>query len=267
MWQKLSRIDSVELEKARIQLLNAIQLVCSPPRCYIDSKTNKKKDWLYWDEETRSIQSTLFGNREKIRIALDIEQFVLSIIGAKDHVEHLVLSGITYPMAFGWLKIKLDSFDLKGDLFTDHSEYEIEGELSTDEELNISSQKVFEDLAIYYSNARYLLELLAENLEIEGIIQLDPSNLQLELTSDKSNFIPGFSPGNRRYPEPYFYIQLNSVDDKMIHQLSRSIGIWNNKEWQGLVLLASEFFTLETDVEKNRVFEFFTKNYWRLNNH
>ena len=120
-------------------------------------------------------------------------------------------------------------------------------------------------MVIYYSNANYILDLIKNELNIDGEIRVNPANLNLELTSMQNNFVPGFSPGDKNYPEPYFYIQIRDIDEHILHQLSKSIGIWNNKHWKGLVLIASEFLTLEPEHEKNKVFEFFTKNYWRLN--
>ena len=107
MWQKLNRIDTIELARARIQLQNAIQLVSAGPRSYLNSKDGNS-GLLQWNQGKRLLESMPFGTDEKVSLALDIEQFVLSVYGKDDHIEHLVLSGITYPMAFGWLKVKLD---------------------------------------------------------------------------------------------------------------------------------------------------------------
>ena len=267
MWQKLKRIDSFDLEKARIQLLNAIQLVCAPARCYINSETNSRSDRLIWNTESLAMDSNVFGVKEKVRTSLDIHQFVISIFGSKDHAEHLVLSGITYPMAFGWMQVKLESFHLEVGLFNDRADYAIERALHPDEELTVTNQEVFDLLAIYYSNANYILSKITSELNIDGEIRINPSNLNLELTSAENSFVPGFSPGDKSFPEPYFYIQFHKIDDNMLYQMSKSIGIWNNKYWKGLVLLACEFFSIEPEHEKSNVIDFFTKNYWRLIKH
>ena len=266
MWQKLKQIDIYKLEKARIQLINAIRLVCAAPRSYLKDSDDNRRDWLIWDVETSSIVSREFGMQEKISVTLDIEQFVLSIYGPNGHIEHLVLSGLTYPMAFGWMKIKLDTFHLNGEEFNDESVYSIAHTLGVDDEMNITDQNVFSDLVIYFSNAYHSFIQLKNELNIHGKLLINPENLNLVLTpeGDENVFSFGFSPGDNVYLEPYFYIQLEKVDEKILHQLAKTIGIWNNKNWNGLVFLASEFLTLDPDHEKIRVMDFFKKNYWRL---
>lgn len=262
MWQKLNRLDTVELEKARIQIINAVQLVSAAPRCYIKSKKDNHRDWLTWDPEASAIESLEFGTKEKVIVSLDFEQFVLSIQGAKNHIEHLVLSGITYPMAFGWMKIKLDSFGLDGDVFTDNVAYSIERPIGPDEELHVSNQQVFSSLAIYYSNACNVLKLLAATLDINGDLFLLPANLNLLLKVEKNNngLSFGFSPGDKSYPEPYFFIKFAETSDHILSQLSNTIGIWNTKDWNGFVFLASDFLTLEPEDEQNKVVDFFKNN-------
>jgi len=261
MWQKVNRLDTFELERARIQLLNAVQLVSASARCFSKSKTKLPKDWLSWNDKNLLIESSVFGTKEKVKVTLDINQFVLSIQGNRDHVEHLVLSGITYPMAFGWMKIKLDSFQLDGDLFNDDTEYTIEHVLDSDDELKVTSQHIFESLVIYYLNANCALHQLIKDLNIQGEIRINPSSLNLELSSLNDNVTFGFSPGDRSYPEPYFFIKLQLNDENLIPRLSKSTGIWNNKNWNGLVFLSSEFITLDPDQEKSNVLNFFKNNH------
>jgi len=265
MWQKLNRIDSFELEKARIQLQNAIQLVCSGPRSYLNSHT-KKKDWLKWNAEDKTFESIPFGTAEKVTLSLDLEQFVLSIYGVNDHIEHLVLSGITYPMAFGWLKVKLDTFSLDADLYSDQSNYIIEHPLDADDELVVTNQQVFGDLVVYYSNAHMLLSKLNEGLDLHGQVAIEPATSNMFLTPDKiqSNLNFGFSPGDKIFPEPYYFIQIEKSNQKIEELPADLVGIWNNKNWRGFAFPAGAFLNLNPEVEINRVSDFFNKNYWRL---
>ena len=263
MWQKLNRIDIYDLEIARIQLVNAIQLVSAAPRSYLTNSNNNRKDWLMWDVETNSMLCKEFGTKEKVQVTLDIEQFVLSLFGTKDHIEHLVLSGITYPMAFGWMKIKLDSFHLNGEKYNDESTYSIEQTLGVNDEMNVTNQNVFNNLTIYFSNAYNLFIQLKNELNIHGKTLINPENMNLTLIpeEEEQKFSFGFSPGDKDYPEPYFYIQLENVDENMLYQLKETNEIWNTKNWNGLVFLASEFLTLDPDDEKTRVMDFFKNNY------
>lgn len=263
MWQKLNRIDSFELEKARIQLINAVQLVSAGPRSYVKNSQKSYHDWLYWDMDTSSIISDEFGTKEKARINLDIEGFVLSIFGKNDHREHLVLSGLSYPMAFGWMKIKLDGFHFEGDSFNDNTPYQIAKTLGPDEDMNVSNQDVFHDLVLYFSNACDTFEKLKSILGIQGTIRVNPENLNLVLLPESQTNVPifGFSPGDQTYPEPYYYLKLTHADEKVVRQLDKTIGIWNTKDWNGWVLLSNEFVSTNFDHEQVSVSDFFQTNY------
>ena len=263
MWQKLNRLDTIELEKARIQILNAVQLVSAVPRSYLPSKKGEHQDWLTWNSKSSAIESKQLKGTEPVKVSLDLEQFVLSVHGSNQHIEHLVLSGLTYPMAFGWMKIKLDSFNLDSDEFSDDTGYRLERVLGPDEEINVTNQQVFSSIAIYYSNASEVLAQLSSELNLNPVLNIMPSTLNLQASQvEKSHgFSIGFSPGDKSYPDPYFYIRIDDTNENLMNKISRSVGIWNTKDWHGLVFLASDFLTLEPEDEKNKVIDFFRKSF------
>ncbi len=268
MWQKLKRIDVLELEAARTQWINASQLVSAAPRSYIDSSKKFHNDWLLWDEKTCSMTSIEFGTKEKTIVTLDLEQFVLSIYGQNGHIEHLVISGITYPMAFGWMKIKLDNFQVSGEQYYDESGYTIANPLGPDDEMYVTNQQVFHDLTLYYSNAYFVLNQMQKALKIHGSIGVNPENLKMILNSDKKNpaYSIGFSPGDQDYPEPYFFIIVKKNEAELNPHEIENIGIWNNKNWTGFVYGSGEFLTTDLDLEFTRVINFFSVNLERFHN-
>ena len=86
------------------------------------------------------------------------------------------------------------------------------------------------------------------------------------LHSDKRNptYSIGFSPGDQDYPEPYFFIQLEKKDIELKDGETENMGIWNNKDWTGLVYGSGEFLTTDPDLELGRVMDFFVINLKRL---
>ena len=265
MWQKLNRIDTIELARARIQLQNAIQLVSAGPRSYLNSKDGNS-GLLQWNQGKRLLESMPFGSDEKVSLALDIEQFVLSVYGKDDHIEHLVLSGITYPMAFGWLKVKLDTFTLDADLYNDETIYAIEHRMGIDEELEVTNQKIFADIVLYFDNSHWLFKKLNKALGLLGKITVDPATLDMVLSPDenKSKLKFGFSPGSIDYPEPHYYIKLDESTTDIAPVVTDVIGIWNSKNWNGLVYAESEYINLDPEIEYSRISDFFNKNFGRL---
>jgi hypothetical protein len=264
MWQKLNRLDVVSLEKARIQIINILQLVCAPPRCFSTSSKSRRLDWLHWDGKSTSFISNKFGKNGTITISLDVEKLILSINGQNNQREHLVLSGMTYPMAYGWMSIKLNTFKLDGSLFNDASSYELEGYLKPDAEINSEDQFSYDQLVMYYGNANHLFRKLMDIVDIHGSILIDPSNGNMVLVpTNAKNPEFGFSMGKKSFPEPYFFVGVPKKQAEKIDGKNNYSGIWDgaNKEF---VFMASDFLTQDPDQEFQRVMEFFTTNYSQL---
>lgn len=264
MWQKLNRLDVVSLERARIQISNILQLVSAAPRCFGANKGNKHPDWLHWDGESTSFVSNKFGKNNRINVSLDIEKLILSINGDSNQREHLVLSGMTYPMAYGWMSIKLNTFQLDGSLFNDVTDYTLEAYLKPDAEISAEDQVTYDKLVMYYGNADYLFAKLTDKLKLDGTTLIDPSNGNLVFTSRVSRMPElGFSIGNRSYPEPYFFIKVSKERAKKMANKEEFMGIWDNNNSE-FVLMASDFLTQNPDQEFLQVMEFFTSNLSKL---
>ncbi len=264
MWQKLNQLDIVKLERARIQLTNIIQLVSAAPVSYNSMTDDAMAGWLKWDKETSSLLSEKFGESSEIYIALDIERFILSIIGPQNQKEHLVLSGMTYPMAYGWLKIKLATFGLDGDLLNDGTAYVLEHYLKPGEEIDANDERIYENMPIYYSNAYFLLDQLRARLDSTNSILVDPStsNLVLPATTTQISGL-GFSFGTRPFPEPYFFIQFAKNIKDILLESKDFEGLWDSRN-NKIVFMASDFLTHNPDHEFKKVFDFFTHNLMKL---
>lgn len=258
MWQKLNAVDILLLEKARIQLSNAVQLVSSVARSYVDNG-DITSSYPRWNSSTSQFYCEAVSDLGSVDVALDIKDLVISISGENRHAEHLVLSGITYPMAFGWMQIKLDTFGFKGELFNDATPYKLEKTLGSDDEMSVFDQQAFDEIAIYYSNADYMLKNVMREFGLDGKICVDPSDINLLLWPDNPEdfYIPGFSIGSRYYPEPYFFIQIKTTEREIIDELEQRAYLWKNKDWLGLLLPAADFISHDQDIEYTKVMNFF----------
>ncbi len=256
MWQKLNALDILLLEKARIQLLNAVQLVSAVPRSFMEDRI---ACFPKWNQQGAQFYCAVSAENQNIRIAIDIKDLVLTLDGNGQHIEHLVLSGVTYPMAFGWMQIKLDTFGLKGGLFNDTVAYKLEKTMGTDEEMVVFDQQIFDDIAIYYSNAAFMLQKVNEQLGNRGQLRIDPSDINMVFLPEnkESYLIPGFSVGSRFYPEPHFFIQLTTTEQAIINDFDERGYLWRNKDWLGLLLPAVDFLSHHEDDEFQKVMEFF----------
>jgi len=258
MWQKLNALDILHLEKARIQLLNAVQLVSAVPRSFAEDDV---ACFPKWNQQSAQFYCMVLSDTANVQIAMDLKDMVLTLSDENRHAEHLVLSGVTYPMAFGWIQIKLDSFGLNGGQFDDTSSYKLEKTMTADEEMAVFDQQIFDDIAIYYSNAAFMLQKVNEQFGNKGQLRINPSDINMILLPEnkESFLIPGFSIGSRFYPEPHFFIQITTTDQAIIDDYDERGYLWRNKDWLGLLLPAVDFLSHDEEDEFQKVMDFFAK--------
>ena len=138
MWLKLQRVDINSLENTRIQLHKSMQLLSAAARSYLPSSKRDEHARLFWDRDHNLLRTKNFGPTKDTNVSLDPEQYILTIENKKIGKEHLVLSGMTYPLAYGWLRVKLEKFGLNPDIFHDQAPYQLtEYGFDHNKELNI----------------------------------------------------------------------------------------------------------------------------------
>ncbi len=261
MWQKIKRLDVVNLEKARFQITNVLQLVSSASRSFIQTNTNEYTNWLLWDQESSSFVSSNFGENNEINVSLDIERFILSINGPNDQREHLVLSGMTYPMAYGWMSIKFGSFQLDSTKFNDETPYRLERNIKPDTDLNFEDQPTYDQIMLHYSNASYVFSELNTMLRIAGKVLIEPATSNMVLIPDNEQLPKfGFSLGNKTFPEPYYYFKLDPSMLDTSTDKEGFDGIWNSPS-SSFVIMTSDFLNQNQDLEYEKVTTFFVDNY------
>jgi len=267
MWQKLNPVGIDDLENTRIHLHKAVQLVAAAARSYLSEHKDDQNALLEWVPKDKIIQSKPFGEEKDIYVSLDLEKFILSIRKAKKMKEHLVLSGMTYPLAFGWLQVKLDKFGLDAEQFDDQAPYKLTNYgFDHSKELQIH-QKSADELTKHFSNAFDLFsEVKLENVKKSRIsMRARTFDMGLELHGDTRMRI-GFSPGDENYIEPYFYL---ARLDKMKPPDSLpdlNDGLWNNKDWFGALILTSDYMNLDPEKERSNVVHFFENAFPLLTN-
>ncbi len=261
MWQKINAIGVDELENTRIHLHKTLQLLSSAARSYLPYSRTDENRYLKWKTGEHIFVSRPFGENFQIQISLDIHRFILSINKKDGTREHLVLSGMTYPLAFGWLQVKLDKFGLDPVQFTDHAPYEIKDyRFEKDQELNIS-EAAAEEFCKYFDNAQHYFEYFLEKHHLSSTIICDPASFNLFInikhpeTGKKIEL--GFCPGDENYIEPYFYLKLEHSIQSTSGLPELPKGLWHNRGWSGALILFSDITNIEVEREYANVKDFF----------
>jgi len=261
MWQKINPVGVEELENTRIHLHKALQLISSAPRSYLPFNINDNHGFVTWDSNNHSFVSKSFGPDCSFKLSLDIKNFVLSIFKSDGAKAHLVLSGMTYPLAFGWIQVKLDKFGMDPVQFTDQTPYSIKDYgFDNNQDLNIGERAATE-LCKYFDNANGFFNTFLKNHEIKSTILCDPKYFELYISikhPDTSKKIKiGFCPGDENYIEPYYYLKLNRTIQSTAGLPELHTGLWHNKGWAGALILYSEITNIEPEKELAITRDFF----------
>jgi hypothetical protein len=260
MWQKINPVGIDELENTRIHLHKALQLVSAAARSFLPDSDDDQNAKLQWVPKNKIFRSKSFGDQKDIFVLLDPEKFIITIQKGNKSKEHLVLSGMTYPLAFGWLQVKLDKFGLDSEQFSDETPYELTNYgFEPSKELQIN-QRAADELTKHFSNAYELfVDTLGQEIKT-GEIFIRPQNFDLVLEiSNADPSIPsriGFSPGDENYIEPYFYLAVNPGIKIPDSPPDLEKGLWNKKDWTGILILSSDYINLEPEREKQNVIDF-----------
>ena len=179
MWQKLNPTGIDLLENTRIHIHKVLQLVSAASRCYLPSSNSDDNATLQWDSENSAFQSYPFGKGKSLQVSFDIKKFVLTISKKNGGREHLVLSGMTYPLSFGWLQVKLDKFGMDSELFTDAAPYDLTNYgFDPSRELSIPEEGA-EEYAKYFSNAWEYLRRFSKTFEVKDAIRFHPEHMDV----------------------------------------------------------------------------------------
>ncbi len=259
MWQKLNPTGIDTLENTRIHIHKVLQLVSAAARCYLPVSKNDVNATLQWDPQNGVFHSKPFGQRKNLQVSFDIKKFVLTISNKNGDREHLVLSGMTYPLSFGWLQVKLDKFGMDSELFTDAAPYDLTNYgFDPSKELSISDEGA-EEYAKYFSNAWEYLAKRSKEFEVKEPVSFNPEHMDVFIKLNAPNqrtFKIGFSPGDENYIEPYCFVSMEKI--YQVHNDTPDVpsAIWHNKNWTGFVLLISNIYHVEPEKEQSRVDDF-----------
>ena len=261
MWQKINPVKLEIFENTRITVHNSLQLVSAAARAYLPSDTDDRQAELSWDSHRSMLWSKPFGPDHGIRVSLDMLKFVLSIRKNSGMTEHLVLSGMSYPLAFGWLQVKLEKLGLDPELFHDRQPYQmLDYRFDHSRELGVNDTAA-EELVKYFSNAEFVLSQVRRKYTNSTDLRIRPMQFDLSFTlplqDHNMSMTFGFCPGDPSFIEPYFYVSMSPGPEQIEQAPELSRGFWFSGEWMGTVLMWSDIANLDMERELTMVRNFY----------
>ncbi len=265
-WQRLGKVDPLNLIKARLELHQAAQLIAAIGSSYLEPREDAGHSNMEWLGDNQVFAGNKIGGKKKYRVALHPADLKLQFLdGSGKILSEFALEGRLLDGAIEWLREELTSygFDKSKFNFPDNLKLPAAGQ-SQGQPFRIDMAAAFEEHAKYFSNADLILKEVLKEVAGASEVRCWPHHFDIAslITVDKrlgKSIGVGLSPGDDSYNEPYFYVTpWPYPDEKLVgsHDLSGG-GFWHTKGWIGAVLQGSEIIketSREAQVIKNLLF-------------
>lgn len=260
-WIELKSFSVDELEEARKQIHQAVQLPAIAGRCLNPKDPGDNFAALIWNKNM--LTNHRLGE-SKCHIALDISAFKLVIINEKkEFVNTLHLNSKTYDDAFKWLADELSQLGFDSNKLNKNLPYQIpEYSTAKGTPFKHPNSKAFTELQNYFANAASILENISNKEKNTSPVRCWPHHFDIATlitveenpNPEKSKTIGvGLSPGDESYNEPYFYISPWPYPDNKEKLPKLNRGHWHKQGWFGGVLTATEIIKNKDKSEQLKI--------------
>jgi len=246
-WRRLDPVPFDEIGKACNMVHEAIQLIASTGISYVQKRQDDSHTNCEWSRSLKSFVGNVFGEKNDICLGLNIADLKLLLL--KENwtiIEEFNLNCKSLGEILTWMKNNYECFGLNFDQFTLDKHYDIPAKYVLEGgKFNIENKQAFQELSDYYANADMVLRSYKSDLTNTTPVRCWPHHFDiatlLNIGQEKLQSIGiGFSPGDNKNPEPYYYITMWPYPDlEKVSLPDISIGKWNIEGWIGTSLSAS----------------------------
>ena len=261
-------IDKVKLKEAREETHKAIQLVSIVPRCLLAPDPTDVSASLNWDKK---LQMLVSQEVQGIVAGFEFSDQALCLAKEGEEIERIEVVGNTYEQVFQKLKDALTDHGLSGEALRIDLPYTLPASV---ERRGVPFQQqdanCLTALSSLYSLTTDVLQNVFAKVEKASAIKCWPHHYDLAtlLTLvpgedfEKTKSIGfGFSPGDEKYDEPYFYLTPWPYPATGQLYTIKPPAFWNTEGWVGGVLKAAD---LSDQNGKQVVIDYFKEGFDKL---
>jgi hypothetical protein len=254
-WKTLGKVAPDQLSEARLQLHWAAQLLSAPGTSLLPAREDYSHTNLGWDSVLSVLSGRNVGPRA-LRAGLVFEGLELALIEAQRERASIRLSGRTVQQCLDWLSGELAGEAAGLQLPAHEMPAHAVGDGDVFSEAGAGARA---ELAAWFSNAFDLLrETVADeagasavrcwphHFDIASLVRLDTAGGFEEARS----IGVGFSPGDRSYDQPYFYVTPWPYPDSTALPPLPSRANWHTEGWTGVVLTAERVLSLASSEQR-----------------
>lgn len=257
-WRPLGRVDFAQLREARMQAYYAAQWLARAARAYIPPRPDDGHTNLGWDNGFDGFVTHPL--KDGTRIGLRIPDLTLALLGRDGQPSHsFPLNGRTEAEARDWLGRQMQALGLAANKLDDPLPYALpphplaQGSAYTSAALAAPLC----ELAAWYANGFCALGSIMQRLVARGLpapeVRCWPHHFDLDCLTSIGNggmgktlsMGAGFSPGDRYYEEPYFYISVYPRPEVSALPRLPELGHWHMEDFLAAVAPASRIIALK----------------------
>jgi len=269
-WQILTFPPLEDMRHVREQYHQAIQNVVAVGRSFLPESKGDEFANLTWDFKLQRLVGQWIEGETIFRSSISLREFTVYLVDRQfGTISMMPMQGARQRDVMVWLEHQLSRL---GKDFTQINltyPYEIpEYPTAKREPFSIENMDASSELSRYYHNTAILLEdIIAEN-ENTSAIKCWPHHFDIATvitlfdTGDPEtsrSIGVGFSPGDRYYDEPYFYVTPWPYPTATLPDLSLTLGHWHAHDWIGAILPSSKLAHLKSNYDQQRTILKFIK--------
>lgn len=268
IWQPIGKITPQALAEGKLQLHYAIQFIAAPGFALAAPQPDYSQMALEWQPKLEAFAGKAISAEKPFRVTLDPIGLAVMIVDASDtqdlKIAPFYLDGKTMAEGLTWLKVEIAKLgaaaqkvvwlDYPPDDFPDRP---------IDATFDTSQVEVLQELANYYANSHPLLEEIAATHTGASAVNIWPHHFDMATlislsgmkNGESMSIGAGFSPGDKSYNEPYWYVTPWPYPDTESLPILGGNGFWHTQHWVGAVLTASQL-PKDADGQKQQVLAF-----------
>ncbi len=253
-WRPLRGIDQHQLSVTRLQAHHAAQWLARAARAYVPSRPDDSHTNLGWNDTLGGFTTHLLKNGMHLSLRIADLTLVLHGYERTAPIQSFSLDGRTDAQARQWLGEQLRARSLDAHALDAPSPYDIPAHAVTQGAAYgvADLADALAELSAWFANAEFLLvriqrQMIGRNLAASDV-RCWPHHFDLATlislpmrNADATGYVgAGFSPGDKYYEEPYFYVSVYPKPDIAALPRLPKLGHWHTHEFTAAVAPANQ---------------------------
>jgi hypothetical protein len=257
-WRPLGRVDFAQLRLARLQAHYAVQWLARTARAYIPPRPDDGHTNLGWENTFDGF--TTHPLDDGTRLGLRIPDLTLALLGKDSQPSSsLALNGRSEAEVRDWLGRQMEKLGRTAAKLDDPLPYELPAHPLTKGAAYSTAALAAPlcELAAWYANGFCALGSIMQRLVARGLpapeVRCWPHHFDVDCLTSIGNdgsgttrsIGAGFSPGDKYYEEPYFYISVYPRPEPSALPSLPALGHWHMEDFLAALVPASRIVLLK----------------------